>query len=151
MVKIIYHCYGGAHSSVLAAAVHLGILDIKDKLNERVLASCPFFDKTGSKDAGRIFFMGKDESGNDVFIMGCKNAGEVVERALMDFSRLTGFNEKNILLVNTLPYVNILLRIGGLFSRKLGLTKVGRLFLVPGAGLALKNINELVKTVKSRL
>jgi hypothetical protein len=25
-MKIIYHCYGGTHSSVIAAAIHLGLL-----------------------------------------------------------------------------------------------------------------------------
>ncbi|HCX78095.1 MAG TPA: hypothetical protein DG577_01645, partial [Firmicutes bacterium] len=41
---MIYHCYGGAHSSVTAAAVHVGLL-ARDKTPSRLeLVSLPYFD-----------------------------------------------------------------------------------------------------------
>ena len=44
-MKIIYHCYGGSHSSVIAAALHLGLL-AKDRIpNETELMAIPYFDK----------------------------------------------------------------------------------------------------------
>jgi hypothetical protein len=42
LLKIIYHCYGGSHSSVIAAALHLKWID-KDRLpSEEEMMAIPY-------------------------------------------------------------------------------------------------------------
>ena len=45
-MKIIYHCFGGSHSSVSAAALHLGLLDRQRTPTEEELVRIPYYDKT---------------------------------------------------------------------------------------------------------
>jgi len=46
-LKVIYHCYGGAHSSVTAANIHLGLLPRERTPGYRELISQKLFDHTG--------------------------------------------------------------------------------------------------------
>jgi hypothetical protein len=41
-MKIIYCCYGGSHSSVTAAAIHLDMLPLTRKPTSAELLSIPF-------------------------------------------------------------------------------------------------------------
>ncbi len=149
-MKIIYHCYGGTHSSVMAAALHLGIFDQEKFPSFRELLSCPYFDKVKNKDVGKIFFMGKDEKGHEVFVMGCRNAGQLVETVLKDFSSIMNINPGEVILASTMPCLNILIRLGGLLSRSLNLVTAGRIFLLPGCMLAYSKIKKVVGEVKSK-
>ena len=72
LLKIIYHCYGGSHSSVIAAALHLKWID-KDRLpSEEEMMAIPYYDKTDNGDFGSILFIGIDESGNEIYVLGKK-------------------------------------------------------------------------------
>lgn len=75
-MKVIYHCYGGSHSSVVAAALHLKWLDPTRLPDPLDLIHLPYFDKTQDSDFGRIHYMGTDESGHDIYILGKKGMGE---------------------------------------------------------------------------
>lgn len=149
-MKIIYHCYGGTHSSVLAAALHLDILDGEKFPSFRELLSCPYFDKVKSKDVGKIFFMGKDKKGHEVFVMGCRNAGPLVETVLKDFGSIMNIDPGEVILASTMPCLNILMKLGGLLSRSLNLVTAGRIFLFPGCMLAYGKIKKVVEQVKSK-
>ena len=150
-MKIIYHCYGGTHSSVLAAAVHLGLIEANPRLSKRELFHCPFFDSLNHAQIGTINRMGEDNYGNEIFVLGCKNAGSLVEKILPEFCRIFNLDNNTILMVSTVSSLNILLRIGGFLSRRAGLVTLGRFFLFLGARRAIKNIKLTVEKVKQKL
>lgn len=155
MPYIIYHCYGGNHTSVVAAALHVGILPEDRFPTTQELLSCPFFDGFHQKNAGELHFMGKDKDKNLVFTMGCLGAGELVEKAMRSILEVVKENQQsnnhNIIMVNTLHLVNVPLKIGGYLSRKLGLVSPGRWLAIRGILQSYPKIEELVREVKSKL
>ncbi|NLX90998.1 MAG: DUF3189 family protein [Firmicutes bacterium] len=150
-MKVIYHCYGGTHSSVLAAAIHLGLLEGKNNLSAQELFSCPLFDCLDHSQIGTINSMGKDSKGHEIYVMGCKNAGSLVEKIIPEFCRIVGINQDDILLVCTIPCLNIFLRIGGYLSRRVKLVALGRFFLLLGARLSMNSIRLIVREAKQKL
>lgn len=148
---IIYHCYGGTHSSVMAASLHLGLLERNRKPTKEELSGLPYFDRQSDEDFGEFYFMGKDEKDSDVFIMGCKNAGFIVERALKNFCKIKGIERDEIIIVDTVPCLNILMKVGGFISRSLHLVTLGRLFLIPGCQIAFNKITSVVERVKDQI
>jgi hypothetical protein len=148
-MKIIYHCYGGTHSSVMAASLHLGLLKKNRLPSSRELLSCPYFDRLTNKDSGKIFFMGKDKHGHEVYVMGCKNAGLLVETAIKEFCQIMNMNGEKVTLACTVSCLNILMKIGGFLSRGLNLVTIGRFFLFPGSRLAFNKIKKVVEMVKN--
>ena len=56
---IIYHCYGGTHSSVMAASLHLGLLPQDKKPTGKELLALPYFDQQSGADFGKIFIWAK--------------------------------------------------------------------------------------------
>ncbi|MDP4095158.1 MAG: DUF3189 family protein, partial [Bacillota bacterium] len=66
----IYNCYGGTHSSSMAAAVHLKrIPDNRIPTREEIL-KIQYFNTLGYKDMGKILYRGTDDEGNKVFTLG---------------------------------------------------------------------------------
>ena len=150
-MKVIYHCYGGTHSSVLAAAIHVGLLEGKNNLSARELFSCPLFDRLEHSQIGTINRMGKDSQGHEIYVMGCKNAGSLVEKILPEFCRILSIEPNSILLVCTIPCLNIFLRIGGYLSRRTKLVTLGRYFLLLGARRSMHTIKATVGKVQTIL
>ncbi len=151
-MKVIYHCYGGTHSSVLAAAIHLGLIEGEKTLSAQKLFTCPFFDRLETSRIGTINRMGKDSNGDEIFVMGCKNAGPLVEIILQEFCRMLNVDiNNNVVLVSTIPCLNISLRIGGYLSRRAKLVTLGRFFLLLGARWSMNKIKSTVCEVKQKL
>lgn len=144
-MRIVYHCYGGTHSSVLGAAMHVGLLD-GETASGRVTA-LPFFDRARRLDAGRLRLMGRDEAGNPVFFVGRRNRAQAVKDALRAFGRCLGITDW--VFVNTTSSVGPCLRLGGFLSRRLGLEAFGRPFLRWGARSAIKHLDERVEMVRA--
>ncbi len=147
-MKIIYNCYGGTHTSVMAAALHLGILKEDRFPSYRELMACPYFDKVNKKDVGKLFFMGKDEKGHEVYVLGCRNAGLIVEKVLNEFFRIVNISSDEFFFASTLSSLNLLIKLGGLLSRSLNLVTLGRIFLFPGCMISYPEIKKIVKKVK---
>ncbi|NLJ55968.1 MAG: DUF3189 family protein [Firmicutes bacterium] len=150
-MKIIYHCYGGTHSSVIAAALHLGLLKRNRLPSAGELLACPNFDQRTNRDYGKIFYMGNDKLGYEVYVMGCKNSGTVVETALREFCKIMDVNDRRVTLACTVSSLNILLKFGGFLSRRLNLVTIGRLFLFPGSRLAFYKIRKIVEAVEDKV
>lgn len=89
-MKIIYNCYGGAHSSVTAAAIHLGWLPETRLPTARELLNLPYYDAQKGKDHGKIRFLGLDCLGNEIYIVGKKNLGSYYEKIMRSFILLSG-------------------------------------------------------------
>jgi len=148
-MKIIYHCYGGSHSSVIAAALHLGLL-AKDRIpNETELMAIPYFDKTTNADFGSIRFMGKDEYNNEVYVLGKKNMGDRYSNLLKGIAKILG-EEEQLLAVNCMNRVNMFMKLGGFSSRKMGLVSLGRPVVVQGSRKAFLELVNLVEITRLR-
>ncbi|MGE5454957.1 MAG: DUF3189 family protein, partial [Methylocystaceae bacterium] len=143
-VKIIYHCYGGSHSSVLAANIHVGNLRSDSFPNYRELFKLPYFDRTDNNDFGLIKLVGFDEWGNQVYSLGQMHLGKRFHPIMESLLSITGTQE-NIAIMGTMPHVNWLMMIGGNLSRKRSLPWLGRPILYCGTWLAYQRLVKVVK------
>ncbi|MGE5404597.1 MAG: DUF3189 family protein, partial [Candidatus Saccharibacteria bacterium] len=147
---IIYHCFGGSHSSVTAASIHLGLLNSARVPTKAELMNLPYFDKTPKNDWGSIRPMGIDDKGNMVYVMGKKNLGDRLDQMLMGIAKLAGV-QNNVKVVNTVQCVNWLMMLGGFTSRRLRIVKVGRPIVLFGTQKAFYSIARLVNKVKASI
>lgn len=147
-MKIIYHCFGGSHSSVTAASLHLGLL-AKDRLpSAEELMALPYYDKTNNQDFGAIHYMGRDEQGNDIYVLGKKSLGNRFSNVLMGVAELLGKEE--ILAINVMDRVNISMKLGGFTSRRLHIPFLGRPVVIWGTRQAFKSMISLIEVIKVR-
>lgn len=148
-MKVIYNDYGGSHSSVTAAAIHLGILSYDEKPTAKdLLEKVPHYDGLSPKDHGRIIYRGTDEMGNDVFTMGAASAQKVAIQAIIDTTQIWRGDTKELFFINTMPTVNIWMMIGGAMSRALNIVSVGRPIVIRGTMMAYPKIAQLVRSKK---
>lgn len=149
-MMVIYHCYGGTHASPVAAAIHLGILGEKIP-PVRQLIQLPFYDKVVPRDYGRLFYVGDDQQGHQVYVMGVQNSREVMKRAILGIWGLLGGDQQQIFLVDVFPCVNWMMRLGGFLSRQLGLVSLGRPLVCWGTQRAYPLLLAVVKKAQREL
>nr|WP_129598914.1 DUF3189 family protein [Anaerophilus nitritogenes] len=147
-MHIIYHCVGGCHSSCTAAAIHLNMLPSDYVPNEYDLLKVPFFDALEKKDAGKIIYRGTDEWGNLIYTLGRQFVPNIVLSSIIDMWKILENSSEQLLLVNTIPCVNTLMRIGGFSSRRLHWVKFGRPIVAKGTIQAYENIAQVVEETK---
>ncbi|KUO50482.1 MAG: hypothetical protein APF76_07450 [Desulfitibacter sp. BRH_c19] len=150
-MKIVYHCYGGSHSSVTTAAIHLGYLPNHRRPTSEELMGLPFFDKQIDKDHGKFNLMGKDEIGNEVYICGCRSLGSKVEKTLQGVAKITNTPIDDMIFIDTLNGVNNLMRVGGFLSRKLKLVSMGRPLVLEGTINSFNKFVDMVGEVKKNI
>lgn len=146
----IYHCYGGTHSSVLAASYHLKMMDEKKAPTKEEIFSIPLFNKLRYGNIGELFFHGTDEDGNKVYTMGCGREKRMIA-AQYNFATMLekqGVLQERIIFSNTLPMVPFVMKLGGLFSRWLRIDVIGIPLLVIGVKQAYKDILMVVRHTK---
>lgn len=147
-MKIIYHCFGGSHSSVLAAALHLGWIEKSRLPAIDQLMAVPYFDKTSDEDFGCIRFMGVDEYGNEIYVLGKKSfAGYRYSNLLMGIAEILGVKEE-LFVVDCMSRVNWIMKLGGFTSRRAGLISLGRPVLGLGTRSAFLNLVNLVEITR---
>jgi hypothetical protein len=144
---IIYNCYGGTHSSILASAIHLKKLPNDRIPTKKEILATSYFNKLTYKDMGRLIFHGQDAAGNKIFTIG-RGTSKALVPAMRNLA-ITLCKDKNItesfMFVNCSPTVHPLMTIGGFFSRGLHLDFIGVPFLTAGVRLTYYNITDLVK------
>ena len=150
-MKIIYYCYGGTHSSVLAAAIHVGQLP-EDKVPcKGEMYSLPLYDKVSNQQIGIPFFYGKDQLNNSIYVLGLGSNRNMIREILLDYLQLFNINTEKIMLVAALPYVSFATKLGGILSRRLGLVMLGRPIVTKSLQNLYPEYNKLVKNVKKKL
>ncbi|HHU81802.1 MAG TPA: DUF3189 family protein [Firmicutes bacterium] len=149
-VKVIYHCYGRAHSSVVAAHLHLGNLPMAGPVSIEQLIGLAEFDRADPSQWGIPYLMGRDERGNEVYILGLDSQTPAGLRAITSLTWHLGKKDE-IFLCNTLPAIGLLTRLGGFTSKKLGLTTIGRPLAAFGIILSLERLRGLVAWTKGNL
>lgn len=147
-MKIIYCCFGGSHSSVTAAAIHVGLISSTHKPTGKELLAVPYYDIQVGKDHGYFRYMGKDEYGNQVYITGKHNLGKNFESIIRQIADIFGLEQKDYVIVDTMPYVNLMMMIGGYTSRRLGIVSIGRPIVIRGTQNAFFKLAAMVHRIK---
>lgn len=147
-MKVIYHCYGGTHTSIVAASLHVGKLTLEENISVDDILKLDLFDSLKACDRGKINFFGRDERGVEIYVCGMGTKARIVKRAIKDIIEVYGIDSQDIYFASTLPYVNLYIRLGGFLSRSLGTVNLGRFFLIRGIKKKLPEINKLVNEVK---
>jgi hypothetical protein len=150
-MKIIYCCFGGSHSSVTAAAIHLGMLSSTRIPSRQELLNIPFFERQTAKDHGLFRFMGCDELGREVYIVGKHNLGKNFERIIRQVASLFALNQQELVIIDSMPYVNFIMMVGGYISRRLGIIFIGRPIVSFGTQKAFLTMAGMVNRVKIKL
>ncbi|MEW6769880.1 MAG: DUF3189 family protein [Bacillota bacterium] len=149
-MEIIYHCYGGTHSSVLAAALHTGVIAPHGQLpRSSRLLGLPFLDTQDGNDHGQLRFFGRDENGHRVYVLGRRRDAAALTLVLNGPAGEEPARE--IILVNAMSCVPLLLRVGGYISRRLKLTWLGRPLVFCGLRRGYPCLRELVYLVKKEV
>lgn len=149
-MKIIYHCYGRAHSSVIAAHLHLGTIPITGLVNKEQIMAIPEFDLAETGDWGKPHFLGTDEFGNEIFILGLNSQAQICCRAIISLAYDLGKADQ-ILLINSLSVIGILTRVGGFLSKKMRLSGIGKPLAAKGIINSLPRLRRLVAGVKNEI
>ncbi|MGI5838241.1 MAG: DUF3189 family protein [bacterium] len=150
MLRIFYSCYGSAHSSILASAIHLGNLPDDRRPTCREILDLPGFDRMEGRDIGTPLFIGRDERGVEVYAIGFRSGRQIMSHAVYSLLAAYGAPRQDLLLVNSLAYVNLLTRCGGFLSRQLGIVSVGRPLAAFGIWLSYLDFVAMVREVKTK-
>ena len=149
-MNIIYHCYGGAHSSVTAAAIHLGWLPVTKMPTFEELMKIPYFDVQIGTDHGVFRYLGEDENLNKVFIIGRRNLKNNFEKLVFGLASIYD-REDDFLFIDTMPLINWKMVLGGYLSRGLETPKLGRKIVLKGVQESFFKYVALVSKVKTNL
>lgn len=149
-MKIFYHCYGGAHTSVVCAALHLDYLPRDDIPEAAVIEAIPFYDKMEDKNIGSTVFVGTDEYGSDIYIMGMRNGREIVIPSIKSYLNEYSVSYNDILFVNALVTLHPMTALGGMLSMRLGFVSIGRPLSIWGIQRSYGSFVELVGKVKQK-
>ncbi|SJZ54328.1 DUF3189 family protein [Selenihalanaerobacter shriftii] len=88
-MKIIYYDSTGQYLAVVAAAIHLNMLaTAKVAPDWNDLKELPYFDGRQKVELGQIIFIGTDQLGNDIYILGSDGVGDVIEKAVHGINRI---------------------------------------------------------------
>lgn len=93
--------------------------------------------------------MGKDEYGSEVFILGMGSDRLLIKKAIYSFLTHLGLKTEELLMVDTLKNINLITKIGGFISRRLGLIWIGRPLTVIGIQQKYQDFIQLVNDVKN--
>jgi len=150
-MKLFYHCYGGAHTSVTCASIHLNYLP-----NDRIPKTCefkaiPFYDKMENKELGKPVYMGRDDMGWDIYVVGMKDGKNVVIPAIISYLNANNVSRREVLFVSALVQLHPITAIGGIVSRRLDLAFIGRPMTIWGIRRSYPHLVELVNKVKQNI
>ncbi len=150
-MKIIYHCYGGSHSSVTAASIHLGLLPADQVPGREMFRDLPLFDRQEADQQGHIYFMGVDEHGHDIYLTARRNKPQILENVFAGLTEIFALPRQDYMLVNAMHSVNSLMKFGGFLSRRWGLVGLGRPIVTMGTRIAYFRLVHLVQEVKDQV
>ncbi len=151
-MKIIYSCYGGAHTSIVAAGLHLGYLP-QDKIPQKAdILSTPYFDQTDNANIGIPLYMGQDKYNNEVYVIGMGSHRKEGSQLIYCFiNDLKGSCKGELIIINSIALINLEIRIGGFLSRRLGFVDFGRRIITYGIRKKYDEFLQLTKEIDRRL
>lgn len=123
---VIFQCFGGTHTSVVAAFIYLGRLPRTRQPRLDEILALPYFDRAGRAEVGTLHYAGRNPGGNSVFILGSRHWGAEVRGQAAALLRLAASPMPKVAVIDCLPHVTLPVRLGGYISQRLGLTAIGR-------------------------
>lgn len=145
-MNIIYSCYWGGYLAVVAASLHLGIL--KDKnFDYKTVLTLPMFDKIKEAHLGKLFYFGKDDKGRNIYVVGSKNSGDILERALKGIAYIFRISKTTFIDLNKCN--NLFISLGLFLTKRTRLKKQGLLLIVKGIKKNFRKINRIVKNANT--
>lgn len=144
-MKIVYHCYGGAHASPTAAAIHLGIISKERPPKLIDFRKIPFFDEMTSINHGKLNYAGIDKYGNEVYFLARRNSAALIVNIIKEFSKFKGENPLEYYFVDCMQRFNLLMIMGGFSSRAMGWVSFGRPIVTLGTKLAFPALVAIVE------
>ncbi|WP_244269706.1 DUF3189 family protein [Caldanaerovirga acetigignens] len=142
---MIYSCYYGSYLAAVAAALHLGLMK---EFDSGKITNLPYFGNLGKDQWGKLYFVGEDESGRKIYIMGSKKAGRIVEKALKGIARIYNMGETSVVFVDLLPFGNVFFATGCFILRRFNLKRAGNFFLMTGIRKSFRKLRDLVESIK---
>ncbi|MFZ3172225.1 MAG: DUF3189 family protein [Carboxydocellales bacterium] len=107
----MYGCITGVHTSLLAAAFHLGWFDSKLKFQE-CRAKMPMYGTLTYKQIGQPLFWGCDEHQREVFTIGLAMERQIFCYAIHDLFGLYNYSSQDYYFVDTSDYGGKLVKAG---------------------------------------
>jgi hypothetical protein len=150
-MKIFYHCYAGAHSSVVASALHCGKLPLQRVPTQEEIMAVPYYDRTTPEMIGTPYLMGYDEFGNEVYFIGMRRGSKLVKQAILSFMHICKLPHEQVHFIDALHVINLSTKIGGGLSRRLGCICFGRRLSAWGIQRCYQGFVDLVQHVKDDL
>jgi hypothetical protein len=120
---------------------------MEGEIRTKAILNLPLFDQAEKSVYGIPYYMGEDEFGNSVYIAGFASKAKICERTLHSILRVLGRAEE-VILVDALPYICLIAKIGGAFSRGLGWVWIGRPLAGWGIKHSIPSLRRLVRSVK---
>ncbi|AYO30376.1 DUF3189 family protein [Biomaibacter acetigenes] len=147
VLKVIYSCYWGSYLAVVAASLHLGLLKGNDDLSNEKILNLPFFGKIKKRDLGEMTFIGTDNRGREIYVMGSKKSGRIIERTLNGFAQIYGLEKHTVDFIDLMKYNNFYTCCGTFMIHKLGLKNAGMAVLIWGIKKSFGRLRNLVSKV----
>jgi hypothetical protein len=149
--RALYHCFGATHSSLVAASLHTGALPLRGSLDAAAICGVPGFDARASSDIGRAVYMGDDEDGWPVFVIGFDGARTILTRAFAEILTLMPPDGPPVVLADTLSCVSPLVKVGGYLSRRLRLIWPGRRLAARGIACSAHRLRAVVADTRRKM
>lgn len=148
---VIYHDVGGAHSTAVAANIHINKLPMNRIPSKQEILNLPTFDKIEKEQVGHLVYIGKDEFNAQIYTLSRQRKPNLVISAVTDMYNILHGNTNELIIVDTKPAVNLLMNIGGFTSRRLHWVSFGRPIVTKGTQQAYMDLVDMVKNVKKDL
>jgi hypothetical protein len=138
--RIFYACYAGTHSSVLAASVHLGLLD-----GGCPVCDLPLFDRRVSAETGVPALVGVDRHGSEVYVLGTGWLSAALEKSLCDLIEVAS-PEARACMCSVRGFLDLPARLGGFVSRRCRLVWPGRDLIAASLARRVPDVAKAVRT-----
>jgi len=150
-MRVIYYCYGSAHSSILAAAIHLGKLPMNRVPDYTEILKLDDFDIARDDSLGHIFYKGQDDKGHEVYTLGMGPETHIVKRSLLSMIEHSSVPMNQFIFAQALPQLHPIGKVGGALSRRYGFEKIGRFLAAKGACYTYFEMVQFVKDTKQKI
>jgi len=136
-MKVFYLCRTGHHTSIIAAALHLGMISLESGDNK--LYDLKGFDDIEFKDIGKPFFVGTDSFNTEIYTVGVWNDSQIMSRAINDLVSLIGLRRGEWQVIDVSPAVSRL-TVAGLNLKKFRLKPLAKALVSLGARREIKRL-----------
>ncbi len=141
-MKVFYVCRTGHHTSLLAAALHLGILTGKPG-DARNIYSLPGFDNNSLNEIGKPFSVRRDDNSTEVYTFGVSKENRLMIRAASELISLIGINPGEWHIIDT-SHITSKWTIAGTTVKRVRLHTLSKVFLYLGARKELTRLQNIL-------